>query len=202
MKKLICVLIVILMCVGVCGCNTKNNNATDNTDKENISIEETSVIKSRVGGETLQYPAKNEEFEYKVYETYVEISKYIGTDTAVTVPDTIEELAVKSIGDWSFEGCGNITSVKLPDGIIEIGYNSFRECTALKEINIPDGVEKIGEQAFQRCSSLVEITIPKSVKKIGDLAFGLTDAKIKAYKASYAIQYIADNYIDNYEVLE
>ena len=193
---------VILISIGMCGCGKNSDDVTSHTDNEDASIVETLIIESRVGDETLQYPAKNDEFEYKVYETYVEISKYIGTETTVTVPDTIEELPVKAIGDWSFENCGNITSVKLPEGIIEIGYNSFRKCTALKEINIPDGVQKIGEQAFQRCSSLVEITIPKSVKKIGDLAFGLTDAKIKAYKASYAIQYIVDNYIDNYEVLE
>lgn len=208
--KIICVLMVILMCISLCACGAKNEDVTS-TDSEGVSIEETLVIESRVGDETLQYPAKNEEFEYNVYETYVEISKYISTETIVTVPDTIEELPVKSIGDWSFVRCENITSVKLPNGIVQIGCEAFEDCSSLKEINLPDGVEVIEKGAFHGCLSLVELTIPKSVKKMGEQVVGSsgrvgtyqqTDVVVKVYKASYALQWVMDNYVKNYEVLE
>ncbi len=209
--KIICVLMVILMCISLCACGTKNEDVTSNTDNESVSIEETLVIESRVGEETLQYPAKNEEFEYNVYETYVEISKYISTETIVTVPHTIEELPVKSIGDWSFVGCENITSVKLPNGIVQIGCEAFEDCSSLEEINLPDGLEVIEKGAFHGCLSLVELTIPKSVKKMGEQVVGSsgrvgtyqqTDVVVKVYKASYALQWVMDNYVKNYEVLE
>lgn len=211
MKKIICVLMVILVCIGLCACGEQNNHETNNDNRDNVSVEETPVVQSRVGEETLQYPSKNEEFEYKVYETYIEISKYIGTETVVTVPNTIEELPVKAIGDWSFVRCESITSVNLPDGIVQIGYESFEDCSSLKEINLPEGIELIDKGAFHGCLSLVELTIPKSVKKMGEQVIGWsgrtgtyqqTDVVVKVYKASYALQWVMDNYIKNYEVLD
>ncbi|MBQ6706066.1 MAG: leucine-rich repeat domain-containing protein [Clostridia bacterium] len=207
MKNFICALWVCLLLFSLCACG-KQENEKDGSPTS--STNQPAVAQSNVGDETLQYPAKNDEFEYKVYETYIEITKYIGSESIVTVPTTIENLPVKSISDWSLEGCQNITSIILPDGLEEIGYKAFADCSALKEINIPNSVKEIGERAFHGCVSLVELTIPKSVTKIGEKAVGWsggigtykqTDVIVKVYKASYAVQWVLDNYIQYYEVL-
>lgn len=56
---------------------------------------------------------------------------------------------IKTIGDWSFQGC-----------------------VSLREIHIPNGVVSIGGRAFSGCSNLVKAILPtKSLKTIGNLAF-------------------------------
>lgn len=83
---------------------------------------------------------------------------------------------------WSFEGCINLTSIIIPDGVISIGDTTFQNCSNLTSINIPDGVTSIDENTFNGCSSLTEITIPDGVTSIGDYAFNnceaLTSVKI------------------------
>lgn len=190
-----------------------SNNATDNitpTTEANKPTYAPNFAPSNVGGETLQYPAKNSEYEYWVYETYVEITKYLGLNSNVVVPAVIENLPVRSIGDWAFVRCEHVTNVVLPDGIQMIGYESFEDCTALRAINIPNSVRKIDYRAFHGCTTLAEITIPKSVTYMGEQAIGSsgsigsyvrTDVIVKVYKASYALTWVMNNYIKNYEVL-
>ena len=71
----------------------------------------------------------------------------------------------------AFHNCSSLTSITIPDGIIEIGENAFRDCTSLKSVTIPDSVTEIGGRAFYGCSSLTSITIPDSVTSIGEYAF-------------------------------
>lgn len=59
-------------------------------------------------------------------------------------------------------GCSSITSITLPDTVVQIVDDAFRYCRGLESINIPSSVERIGQFAFQYCSSLTEIEIPGS----------------------------------------
>ena len=53
----------------------------------------------------LQYPASNDDFKYNVYDTYVEITEYIGEEDAerVTVPATLENLPVYVVDAYVFD---------------------------------------------------------------------------------------------------
>lgn len=100
------------------------------------------------------------------------VTGYVGTDTAVTVPQTVtiegESYAVTSIGTDAFKGKG-LTAVDLPDTLTSIGWASF-ENNQLTEIDIPDAVANIGSYAFKR-NALTRLTMPSSVTGIGFAAF-------------------------------
>lgn len=95
------------------------------------------------------------------------ISSYEGD---IVIPTTVthngQEYYVVGIGDYAFFGCGNVTSVKMPETISSIGQYAFSRCKKLKEIHIPKGVSTLSRGAFSDCTALQEIRIPSSVVKI------------------------------------
>ena len=86
------------------------------------------------------------------------LSKYIGNDTSVSVPDN-----VTVIGDGAFADCTQIEELILPEGVIEIRDNAFSGCKNLAHITLPSTLTTIQLYAFNYCNSLKEVTIPKSV---------------------------------------
>ena len=67
----------------------------------------------------------------------------------------------------AFQGCTGLTSVAIPENVMEIGKGAFKGCTGLTSVVIPESIIKIGDSAFKGCTGLASVTIPKSVKKIG-----------------------------------
>ena len=82
--------------------------------------------------------------------------------TAVKLPYTIAE-----IGNSAFYNCTSLQRIELPDGLKEISFEAFYNCAALTEINLPR-VTKISTSAFYKCSSLTSLHIPQSVRVIGN----------------------------------
>lgn len=82
--------------------------------------------------------------------------------TAVRLPYTIAE-----IGNSAFYNCTGLQRIELPDGLKEIPFEAFYNCAALTEINLPR-VTKISTSAFYKCSSLTSLHIPQSVREIGN----------------------------------
>ena len=52
-----------------------------------------------------------------------------------------------------------ITELKIPDGVTNIGEYTFDGCNNLTSVTIPDGVTSIGEYAFRDCSSLTSVKV-------------------------------------------
>ena len=65
----------------------------------------------------------------------VRIVCYIGNDTTLTIPSTIEGYSVTSIGSSAFYNCDSLTSIVIPDGVTSIGSNAFYNCYSLTTIN-------------------------------------------------------------------
>ena len=78
---------------------------------------------------------------------------------------------VKVVGNDTFQGCGFLTNIDLPESLTSIGRNAFWGCDSLTSIIIPNGVTSIGDHAFSKCNSLKSIIIPDSVTSIGEFAF-------------------------------
>ncbi len=89
------------------------------------------------------------------------------------IPSSLKTLVitnVKSIGDHAFQGCVNLESVILSEGIETIGSSSFSGCTGLTEITLPSTVKTIKDYAFRSCV-FKSIRIPASVTLIERCAF-------------------------------
>ncbi len=103
--------------------------------------------------------------------------KYLGTDTAVTIPNN-----VKIIGDRAFQGNETLKSVTIPNSVTIIGEYAFSNCKKLSSINIPNSVKTIRKNAFANCERLTSINIPNSVTSLEEYAFsncsGLTEVTI------------------------
>ena len=136
----------------------------------------------------------DDNFEYRLLENgTIEITKYIGSDTRVTIPSYIGGLRVTSIGSSAFQGCTTITDIVIPGNVAGIGYRAFYNCTSLKNVEIQDGVTSIGQEAFRYCGELERIIIPSTVVLIGQNAFSNCEKLILfVYSNSNALDY-ADN---------
>ena len=126
----------------------------------------------------------------------------------IDIPASVEHEGVKytvsGISNWAFENCSGITSISMPQSIMEIGESAFSGCSQLTNLSFPDsikyleigvcyGCEKlrnlylpsviqgIGRSAFNGCSSLEEFVIPDSVKEIDRMAFKNCSSLQKIY---------------------
>ena len=79
--------------------------------------------------------------------------------TDVRIPDSVQE-----IGVGAFENCAGLETVELGCGVRRLKKDVFSGCTALREINIPDSLESIGEWAFRDCRSLRELKLPAGIE--------------------------------------
>ena len=65
-----------------------------------------------------------------------------------------------------------LQTIKLPQGITDIGDHAFNHCSSLTSIDFPVALNTIGNYAFFGCSLLKSIEIPSGVTGIGAGAFG------------------------------
>lgn len=86
---------------------------------------------------------------------------YVGNHLIEAQKTVSGEYTVKAntvtIADCAFDGCKNITSVKLPNSVKSLGYLSFDGCGNLASIEIPSSLTNIGNYAFADCGSLTSI---------------------------------------------
>jgi len=81
------------------------------------------------------------------------------------------ESDIESIEGHAFYCCRSLTSITIPNSVIEIGKSAFMLCEKLTSVTIPYSVTTIEDDAFLGCRSLTDIIIPDSVTFIGERAF-------------------------------
>lgn len=104
----------------------------------------------------------------------ITITGYTGLGGDVTVPSTINGLAVTTIGNRAFSYCASLLNVRLPDSITNISDMAFYWCGNLTNVTMGSGLSSIGGSAFAYCR-LTSITIPNSVASLGSCAFEYCD---------------------------
>ena len=110
-------------------------------------------------------------YDYIVLEdNTVEIVFYHGDESKLYIPSEIDGRPVSSIGAGAFLRCSFLDSVIIPAPVKNIGAYAFAEC-GLSSVILPDTLLNIGNESFSWCLSLNSITIPESVILIGSNPF-------------------------------
>ena len=97
------------------------------------------------------------DFEYQINGSEVTITKYVGDDSSVYIPDYIDGRKVTIIGGYAF--------AKLDE------YDRAIENDKLTHVRLPAYLESIGRDAFYHTTSLENIVLPASLKEVGYFAF-------------------------------
>lgn len=81
---------------------------------------------------TYSIPFKSfSDFEYTVEDNRATITAYVGTDTEVVIPSSIDGYSVESIGENAFKNYTEITSVTVPKSVSSISDGAFSGCPEL-----------------------------------------------------------------------
>ena len=70
--------------------------------------------------------------------------------SSVFLPDSII-----NIGEWAFDYCYNIRSITIPKNVIKIGSSAFFECSGMQEIFFMGSAPEFGEDAFSEVDAIV-----------------------------------------------
>ena len=93
----------------------------------------------------------------------------------IVIPEQViiegESYTVAAIGDYAFEGCRELTSIDISEGVASIGMRSFIACSKLTSVDFPTNLKSIGEEAFVTCQNLTSIVVPERATLIGKKAF-------------------------------
>lgn len=163
-KKVVSIILSLTLLISL-GSILNSCGGKDDDDKKGIK-------NTPVAIEELKDTKKNDDFEYDVFQTYVEIIAYVGKDENVVVPDTIDNLPVHSIGIYAFSNLENVKTIKLPDELKNIADTAFYNCMNLTQVTLPKKLYSIGSNAFGNCDKLSNIVLPDGLCKIGTYAFG------------------------------
>ncbi len=84
---------------------------------------------------------------------------------SVTIPDTVTDM-----GEFVFEGCWSLRSIKLPAELRYLWGYTFCRC-GVEEIVLPDKLVSVPPFAFKECRSLKKVVCGAGLKKIYSWAF-------------------------------
>jgi hypothetical protein len=94
---------------------------------------------------------------------------------ALTIPATINGLAVTTIGDYAFfysEAATALKSITIANGVTSIGVEAFDNCESLTSVTIPGSVTSIGDYAFYYCPPLDNVYFDGNAPTVGSDVFG------------------------------
>jgi len=127
------------------------------------------------------------DYQYVIHKGgTLEITKYLGNDENVVIPNKIAGYPVSYIGEFAFAECDmktvspneiltrTIRTVKIPNTVIAIGGEAFFGCSKIEKVELSNNLNCIGICAFMFCNSLKEINFPTSLEVIGMEAFSNT----------------------------
>lgn len=120
-------------------------------------------------------PALAESTDWNYDANYAILRGYDGAGGDVVVPAEIDGFTVDVIGISVFKG-DTITSLTLPETVLELRSNAVASCEKLTSVTLPQSLVVINRMNFFSCNALSEVTIPASVRYIGDTSFRFCDA--------------------------
>jgi hypothetical protein len=100
--------------------------------------------------------------------------------TSIKFSKYVEKLPTKALSQ-SYSYNAKLTSVILPENLVEIGDYAFNNCSKITTLDLPPTLEHIGDMAFYGCVKLSNLILPSGIKSIGIRCFsntGITSLEI------------------------
>ncbi len=203
MKKLISVILIFLLC-GLMGCGDTEVKVNQNESSVPTKQDELPKITKEVDMETntsedestttpmptstpvpTSTPAPTpiiiteytQNLIYSIDEdgtSYVVDGSHDKNLTELFIPKMYNGKPVRKIGSGAFEGMPFLTTVVLPDSVVEINPRAFAYCENLTTVVLSKNLSKIWRDAFLKCSKLKRIDLPESLREIDECAFEQT----------------------------
>ena len=150
----------------------------NNKNEQSTTVKPSTTTTTKLTNSTTSTPTQDNtetiDFEYIKENGGITITKYIGKNTTVQIPNKIDQLPVYKIGKNAFADT-KVKSVTIPSSCTEIDWFAFYGCYALTTVYISDNVEVIGYGAFDSCSkSLTIYCIKNSYAQKYAQSFGIS----------------------------
>ena len=80
----------------------------------------------------------------------------------------VNGVKITKIADEAFQGCGNLRTVEITEGLTTIGKSAFNRCTGLERVYFSkdSAIITIGESAFEDCAKLNNVILPEQLSAI------------------------------------
>lgn len=173
--------IILILLFALTACSPKEVPPEENTPPEDAI--------------TVPQYTSEEYFVYEVSDGYAVISDYTGSDTEVNIPETINGLTVKKIGERAFYHHLEITKITIPDTVTYMSDGAFSDCTSLVEINFPEKLEGVGYAILDNTPFYDAIT--EEFFTVGDGILLLCNTKDENVIIPNGIKFIADAFCES-----
>lgn len=159
--------------------SSKTFSTTDKNGKANLTtLTLPLTVKTSVMSELTSKKVENMVLPSEV------LGNYYSDITTVTIPEGYDRL-----GDNAFLNRDKISTFHLPSTLTLIGNAALKNCKALTSIKLNNGLQNIGKEAFTG-TKLTSIDFPSSLRMIDDAAF--FECKIFNLKLNAGLQYIGN----------
>ena len=135
----------------------------------------------------------HKDYLYEVADGAITITKYTGEYEQVLIPDEIEGMPVRIIGEEAFaDNGGELFSVTVPGSVREIRDGAFKFCLGLQELILNEGLEILGTDVVL-VTPISELNIPSTVHTIqnphelGGLKLNISPENPYYYSDGYAL---------------
>lgn len=148
-------------------------------DPECKTFREIQMLASLSGVKNIEFGEKCKGFQSIDGIAYTSSLAYLVACPSGRTKEVVIHEGVRIVLNSSFENC-SVTSVKLPDSVVNIENKAFYSCRNLKHVDFGHGITHIGSKAswhvFAACG-LEEVEIPEQVTYIGRGAFWSCELK-------------------------
>lgn len=114
------------------------------------------------------WAASEEDFEYDFSGSGVIITEYLGGESQVEIPSTIEGTPVTAIGNSAFAWNTDISKVTVPASVMAVEVYAFSGCVSLTSLYFMGNAPACGAGVFNNCPETLVVYYDEGTTGWGD----------------------------------
>ena len=91
--------------------------------------------------------------------------------------ETFPSAYLEKIGAFAFENCDSLTTVSLPDSLVQIDDGAFDDASSLASVRLPRNERLVYAQAPFANTAITELVIPGNIPYISPIVYGMGQLK-------------------------